>query len=263
MLIVALRFMSSLCYVAFAFNRIALIGKDHNKLVETITNANMKTYVTVSGLISVALSIVKAFKYRVNYDHAELNYPFVIESDLSQDRGWRRDAYLVTNAISDMLNYVVFVLVNVGIDAYMLVRLRRTLNEKLSRFEDEQKNNKTQGEVTKAMNNAIRMVVANSAFNFCLKFPLVFMSLQNVIAVFYYKSDGFQNGLNTQFDAYFYILINIDFVNLIPQMAEFFYNLLIAVQLFVLMRFDKKLKQAFDLVFPSSQNTTNNTTVFL
>lgn len=143
-----------------------------------------------------------------------------------------------------MLNYVVFVFVNVDIDAYMLVRLRRTLNEKLTRFEDKQKKNKTQREITKAMNNAIRMVVANSAFNFCLKFPLVFMQLQNVIAVFYYKIDGFLNSLNNRFDAYFYILINTNFVNVIPQMAGFFYNLLIAVQLFVLMRFDKKLKQA-------------------
>lgn len=64
-LIVTLRFMSNFAYMAFAFNRIALIGKDHAKIVEKLVKWKFKNYMLLSGLLSMILSIVKAFKYQV------------------------------------------------------------------------------------------------------------------------------------------------------------------------------------------------------
>lgn len=65
-LVVALQFMSNFAYMGFAFNRIALIGKNDAKIVEKISGWQFKNYLTVTGIISVILSVVKGFKYQVN-----------------------------------------------------------------------------------------------------------------------------------------------------------------------------------------------------
>ena len=56
--VVALRFMSNFLYIAFAFNQISLIGKDHPKLVEFMSKVGIKKYILVMGLISIGLSQV-------------------------------------------------------------------------------------------------------------------------------------------------------------------------------------------------------------
>lgn len=64
-IIVALRFMSNFAYMAFAFNRIALIGQNHAKIVEKLAKWKFKKYMLITGFISVILSIIKGFKYHV------------------------------------------------------------------------------------------------------------------------------------------------------------------------------------------------------
>ena len=64
-LIVALRFMNNFAYIAFAFNRIALLGKNHPKLIEYISEIRWKKYIIVTSIISVAFSVVKGFKFKL------------------------------------------------------------------------------------------------------------------------------------------------------------------------------------------------------
>lgn len=250
--------MSNFCYVAFAINRISLIGKDQNKLVEFVSQVKIKNYLVVTGIISVCLSIVKAFKYQINYDHSELNYPYLIESDLYENRGWTRDVYFGANLISDMFNYLFFVLVNISFDFVMLVRLRKTLKEKLDRFVDvpnQEKmindrrpsriKSKKLAEVNQAINNAVRMVIFNSAVNFLFKLPLVFIPLQNVIAAFYFKSHTYENHLDLRFDNYIKDLTASDMITLVAEWSEFLFNFLISIQIFIYLKFDLKLKEAF------------------
>lgn len=257
--------MSNFCYIAFAFNRISLIGKDHSKLVEFISKVSFKKYLLLTGLISVGLSVVKSFKYRVNYDHSELNYPFNIENDLNLNKGVKRNVYFVANFISDLLNYVIFAIINIAIDVFMVVRLRRTLNEKLDRLKSIRKssecktnnnakksNNKNELDINEALNNAIRMVVINSGLNFFFKLLLVYIPLQNVIAAFYYKSKSYEAFDNSRFDSLMGRSYEMDLFALINESADWLYNLLIAVQFFVYLKFDKKLKDAFDFKFRSS-----------
>lgn len=244
--------MSNFCYVAFSINRISLIGKDQSKLVEFVSKVKIKNYLLVTGIISVCLSIVKAFKYRINYDHSELNYPYLIESDLFENRGWTRDLYFGANLISDMFNYLFFVFVNISFDIVMLVQLRKTLYEKLDRFGDVSSTrraskikNKKQAEVNQAINNAIRMVIFNSAVNFLFKLPLVFIPLQNVIAAFYFKSSTYKNHLDLRLDNYIKDLTASDMITLVTEWSEFLINLLISIQIFIYLKFDLKLKEAF------------------
>lgn len=132
----ALRFMINFAYVAFAFNRIALIGRDHPKLVKFLAETKIKWYVFVTTLISLALSVVKGFKYRVNYHYSEMNYPYNFDRDFWYHKTSGAVVYLFFNMICDILNYNVFVLVNMSIDIYMLVRLQQTLEEKSKKFEN-------------------------------------------------------------------------------------------------------------------------------
>lgn len=264
--------MSNFFYIGFAFNRISLIGKDHPKLVEIMSKVSIKKYIIVSGIISIVLSIVKSFRYQINYDHPELNYPFLIEHDLNQDRGWSRDVYFVFNFISDIFNYVIFVVGNISIDAYMVVRLRRTLGEKLDRFKsNQQKNtdkskkskskNKKEAEVDEAINNAIRMVVINSTLNFFFKLPLVIIPLQNLIVSFYFKSKSYKATFNHPLDSYIGHMSEMDLVTLVNDSSDWLFNILLAIQFFVYLKFDKKLHEAFEKTFPK-KTPKNKPSVF-
>lgn len=264
--------MANFFYIGFAFNRVSLIGKDHPKLVEKMSKLSMNKYIIVSGIISIALSVVKGFRYQINYDHPELNYPFLIEHDLKVDRGWTRDVYFVFNFISDMLNYVIFVVANISIDAYMVVRLRKTLGEKLDRFKsNQQKNvdkskkseskNKKETDITEAINNAIRMVVINSTLNLFFKLPLVIIPLQNVIVAFYYKSKSYETTVNHPLDSYMGHMSEMDLVTLVNESSDWLFSILLAIQFFVNLEFDKKIKEAFEKTFPK-KTPKNKPSVF-
>lgn len=267
--VVILRFMANFCYVAFAFNRISLIGKDHNKLVEFVSKVSFRKYLIFTGLISVTLSIVKAFKYRINYDHSELNYPFLIEGDLFEDRGWTRDLYFGANLVSDACNYLLFVLINISLDILMLIRLRKTLKDKLERLgvnpntvKCEKKTNKAKNkiiaEINHAIVNAVRMVIMNSTMNFLFKLPLVFIPLLNVIAAIYFKSDNYKQNLDLRFDNFIKYLTASDLITLMNETADVLFNLYISIQVFIYFKYDFKLKEAFFARFFASKKITDD-----
>ena len=78
-LITLLRFMCSFTYIAFALNRIGLIGKDHGKLVTFFSQLGIKVFIGVTLFISSSLSWIKGFKYQVNYFFPFFNYPMSTE----------------------------------------------------------------------------------------------------------------------------------------------------------------------------------------
>lgn len=266
--------MNNFSYLAFAFNRISLIGRDHPKLVEKMSNMKIRKYLSVTSIISISLSVVKGFKYRINYDHSELNYPYLADTDIQNiKRNWTNDLYTISNFISDTLNYVLFVLVNLIVDVYMLVRLRQTLNQKLYWFRSESGggdgsnngpndassskhtkiDNQKEKDINEAMNNAIRMVSINSILNLIFKLIFVYNPIQNVITAFYYKTAAAQSS-NLAFDTYIRINNEIDLEYLIEDMSEWLYNVLISIQFFIYLKFDKKLKSGFRKVWINSND---------
>ena len=83
-LVTMLRFMCNFTYVAFALNRISLIGREHGKLVTFMSDLGMKKYIGVTLLTSAIFSWIKGFRYQVNYSYPHLNFPIslnrVVES---------------------------------------------------------------------------------------------------------------------------------------------------------------------------------------
>jgi len=122
--------------VAFALNRISLLGKDQSGLVKFMSKVGIKKFIGVTLFISLILSAVKFFKYSINYELSEFNFPFSNDLNIFQ---YKHDyegveilvqVYFIMTFISDLLNYVVLFIICFVIDIWMVIKLRRTLNEK-------------------------------------------------------------------------------------------------------------------------------------
>lgn len=258
-LITALRFMSNFAYVAFALNRISLIGKNHGRIVRFFSEVNIKAYTIATSFISIALSVVKGFRYKINYDHSEQSYPIQFEQDIWLKFSWDRDAYVIVNCICDILNYVVFVAIHIGIDIFLVVKLKNTLEQRKQKLisaaltidptkgvgEKQEKAKKKESE--DSVNQAIKMVVLNTTLSTLLKLLLSFIPVINVIAEFYYKLSIPETypGFGTFYGA----INNLGIYELIPVLADFLFTMFISVQLFVFIKFDRKIKLGFDRCF--------------
>jgi len=210
----------------------------------------------------MGLSVVKGFRYKINYDHSEINYPIRFETDIWLGITWKKDAYFIANSICDFLNYIVFLSVNLGIDVHLLIRLKRTLDEKMKKFHNDipkkpikvskdnkdksKKKKKKEKEKDDAMNKAIKMVVLNTSLAILFKIPLSFMPIVHVIAEFYFKKSQFSE-LVPSLELFLGNLYNSGLSDVIPDVADLLYTISISIQLFIYIHFDKKIRTAFEI----------------
>ena len=240
------RFMCNFTYIAFALNRISLIGKDHGKIVTFMSEVGIKKYIGVTFFISLLLSWMKYFQYEVNYYDPNLNFPLFDHATYSEKLSTFKDVFYIFNVISDLMNYFVFVIVSVVIDICMVVQLRRILDEKSVKFElmNQKQNECKKAEFDEAVNKAIQMVVLNSAIGIFFKLPTCIIPLINVFARFYYKN---HNNLifNNNFALFFQYLFDSGFYDLVQDISNFLFTFSLSIQLFIYYRFDKKFLIGF------------------
>ena len=248
----SLRFMINFAYIAFSFCRLALIGKDHNKLVKFMSEIGIKKYVLITLLISLILSSVKYFSYRINFGFVEQSYP--INYDYLSTDSYIRKEYYIINFVSDLLNYVVFILINMSIDIAMVIELRRILNERLEKskqFNTKEQQEKKQTENETVLNNTISMVIINTVVGVLLKFPLCLYSL----IFMYYRINRFKHYRSSLIMKpgfpYFieHVCVESYLCEMFLTLADFLYLLHISIQFFFYIRFDKKFKIAFKRIF--------------
>ena len=140
-----------------------------------------------------------------------------------------------------------------SIDIYMVVRLRQTLEEISKRLKNlmvvsprgdtttaaaSTAPNSKELNVTKSIENAIRMVTINSTLNILLKLPLCFMPLLNSIV-------ALRHHLHIRegpFSKFFYNFLGSTSDFLLENLSELLFIILISIQLFIYVRFDKKMK---------------------
>ena len=278
-IVTLLKFMCNFTYVAFALNRIALIGKDHSKLVKFISELDIKVYTLVCFLISSSLSWIKYFKYQVNYFEPNLNYPisnefdimFMVDNIIKFYKKYKNkfssylisyELYFIYNSISDLINYVIFVIICILIDVLMVVRMKRTLEEKLKWYDKEtnlQKYETKKKENENAVNKLIKMVVINTVLAVLSKLPNSFMSIVNLYAAFYYRY--FYNQFTAPvFGEFYSYLLDSGFYSLLIDIYEFLFVVSISIQFFIYMRFDKKFLEGYNMVLltKKKENSTNN-----
>ena len=252
-LVTVFRFMCNFTYIAFALNRIGLIGKDHGKIVTFICEIGIKKYIFISLLISVLFSWIKYFKYEVNYFYPDMNYPISNELDIILSESTRfNDFYFTFNSISDLINYFVFLLICLIIDICMVVQLRRILDEKAMKIESMKitiiaLNPSKPSEFEEAVNKAIKMVIVNSSIGFVFKLPVSLIPVVNLYAEFYYKSD-FNVYLNPGFREFYSMLFDTGFYGLIQDVTSLLFTFSLSVQLFIYNYFDKKFRIGYDRV---------------
>ena len=152
-----------------------------------VREVGFKKYISVSLLISAVFSWIKFFKYELNYFYPDASFPLSNEMNIILHESNRfNDFYFIYNSISDLVNYLVFVLICVIIDICMVVQLRRTLNEKSKKSESNQNKTTKNSEYEEAVNKAIRMVVLNSAIGILFKLSVSIIPIINVVAEFYF-----------------------------------------------------------------------------
>ena len=248
------RFMCNFSYVAFALNRIGLIGKDHGKIITFVSHLGIKKYIGITLMISASFSWINYFKYYVNYSYKVENdeFPFSIESIIYKQRfvvysSKFIDAYYIINSISFVLNYFLFVILCAIIDICMVVQLRRVLEEKTKKSESmsmNQKQNETKkAENEEAVNKAIKMVVLNTAIGILFKLPISFIPLINLVAEFFQKNSINRNGY---FFNLYVFLKNSEFNNVIEYVSYFLFTLSLSIQFFIYNRFDKKFRTGYE-----------------
>ena len=155
------------------------------------------------------------------------------------------DFYFIFNTICDLFNYLVIVVICFIIDIFMVVKLRRTLNEKTKKSESMNKNQNQdkKAENEKVVKKAIKMVVLNSLIGIFFKIPVSLIPLVNVYAEFYYK-DMSEIHLSV-FNRFYKFLINYGFYSLIQDVSHLLFSLSLATQFFIYKRFDKKFQTGY------------------
>lgn len=249
----SLQFMNNFIYIAFAFNRISLIGKDHNKLVIFISDAGLKKYIAISLVFSIVFSVIKLFSYRINYGQPYLAYPIDYNYQSVEFLDSKINlAYFILNSISDLLNYCVLLFVHLFIDIGMVVKLRETLNGKLEKIKSmisKEDLEKKRRENETVLNNAILMVVVNSSIGFLLKFPICIYSILLLVFNIYRINDP--TFINHIVFARFYLgyWLNANICEAFLQLSDFLYLMSISIPIFVYKHFDKKIKITFERIF--------------
>lgn len=233
-----------LCYVAFALNRISLIGKEHGNLVKLFSKMRLKKFILVSFIVCLMFSTVKFFKYAINRDQPEANYPMSTEWDISAvsvHKSGLKDAYFIVNTINDLICNVVFVLVCSIIDFYMVVFFRRTLQEKLNRIKHMSQKNveDKRKEYEMAVQKAVKMVVINTAVGLIFKLPISIPPFINTYAEFYYK-DQEKKYTKPSFGRFYTKMLDSGFYELMIDLGNFLFLISISIQFFLYKKFDKK-----------------------
>jgi hypothetical protein len=157
---------------------------------------------------------------------------------------------LFLNSISDLINYVLFVIVCIFIDIYMLLELRKVMSDKLKKIKRLYAKSKAKIESAKkendeAMNKAIRMVLINTAIALLFKMPISFMPVVNVYAAFYYKSFEMRY-IRPSFARFYSSLFFTGCNGFIIDFADFLFILSLSIQPLIFRHFDKKIQLAFN-----------------
>ena len=243
-------------------NRVSLIGKDHNILVKFMSKMKIKIYIGITITSCLIISSIKFFKYRINHDQPEANYPMSNEWDIFASNASRnnlRSAYFIINMINDLLNNLLFVLICSGIDIYMVVRFRRTLEEKLEKSKSMNEGNEKlelkKKEFEEAIAKAVKMVVINTFINLLFKLPSTILPIINTYAQYYYK-DQTRKYSHPTFGRFYSRLFDSGFYEFTIDLSDFLFLISISIQFFIYKKFDKKfrigLKKLLKLIKSSS-----------
>ena len=127
-------------YVQFALNRLSLIGKDHGKLVTNASKLKVRQYMGRIIIPCLVLPAIKIFRFFPNSYRIEAEYPIPIGYYFKFLSSSLMFVYMSFNILFDILNYVVFLLVNFVIDVNLAIKFKKEIDEKKKNKANSSKN---------------------------------------------------------------------------------------------------------------------------
>jgi len=273
-LVATFRFMCSFTYLAFIIKSIPVFfgkrkesgGTKENTTTKSPTCIKMhfKTYLGVTLFISSLLSVAKYFKYEINFDQPEANYPMSQELYIDVVTvSTITSVQLIMNAVSDILNYIVFVVVIFIFEVILTVRLRQEFNDLKAKQSPENDVSEKIGETEREKKCAIRRLVINTVISIICKVPISLISLVNLhVKIFanqvfdYDESDDdeYHKNYNPAFPSFYSFLLNSDLYESLLSCFDLFYTIAISIQFFIYIGIDLKMRIMLSQLFSKKSN---------
>jgi len=216
-----------------------------------MSTVGIKKYVGVSLFISCGLSVIKGFKYTVNYEGDEKSFPIPNEFDIFNhhvNKPTFLDGFFIVNSLFDILNYVVSMIICMIIDIVMVVKLRTVLEEKKAKSKKLKTSSQQNKEYDEAVNKAIKMVVINTAINLLFKIPIAFLPTLSVYAQFYRKNENFLYE-KPKFKEFYILLVKSGSYVMFDNLSDLFFCFSISIQFFIYRCFDFKFRNGLEALF--------------
>jgi hypothetical protein len=275
MLATSLRFFSNFTYVAFLLCRLSLIGKEHGRLVEKVSNQmSIKRFVSYYACLSLVLSIVKYFRFQINdadifkYEFGTLDFSTFDEypakfsrldnffddidnptkSNLLNNIRAVTWAFIVLNCISDILNYPVFLIICLVLDIVTSVELRKTLSQKISTSKQ------IEEEKEEAIFKSTLLAILNALCNFLLKLPMTVNSIFEIYISLNYKITNYSKEFFNKH--FFYFLIDLNGGDLFENLANFLYFFSLSLNFVFYYNFDRMFRFYFRKWFFNEKTST-------
>lgn len=125
-----LRMLSNFSYFGFAINRLSLIGKDHGKFVKNMSELKVRNFLGIVIGPCLALTVIKIFHSWPNSYDPTYDYPFTSVNFYVRLSDALIFVLLSFEFLFNLVNYFVFIVVNLVLDILLAVRMKRTLDEK-------------------------------------------------------------------------------------------------------------------------------------
>ena len=118
-----------------------MIGKEQTKLTKRFSEIPILYYIIVSTIISVALSVIKLFKYIVNTSDPFKEYPIPIDKKYSYelltenlylDFKKRGQLILIFDMVSDLVSFFIFIPINFILDLVLILKIKKAMSEKIN-----------------------------------------------------------------------------------------------------------------------------------
>lgn len=162
------------------------VGNDHNGVIVFVNKLSIKKFILSCSLLSIGLSVSKGLQFDINVDMPTYAFPLPFIQNVN--RYWiRESAYVaitVLNAISDMLNYFGFLVLQLVVDLVLVLKMRNVLKEKEKKMRDmrmsEAAMEKVLAENKESKRRVVLMVIVSSCFNLLTKVPSMITSLNDV-----------------------------------------------------------------------------------
>lgn len=163
------RLVSNFAYYGYTINRLYLTGTmDYSKSITLMNELKIKTYMTISILISAGLSLPKVFQFDINLDMPESDFPLLLIQNHFRYGSSRSKVLIpiisISNLINDLIKNFLFIFVNLLLNILLVTKTKDVFEKKTANEKEIKQLNR---------HRFIRLIIAFSFFNILTRLPLI------------------------------------------------------------------------------------------